>query len=39
MEKLREHTYIQRFGYFADAAKLDTTSVDHSDKEKDALFQ
>jgi parvulin-like peptidyl-prolyl isomerase len=39
MEKLREHTYIQRFGYFAEAAKLDTTSVESPDKEKDALFQ
>jgi len=39
METLRERTYIQRFGYFADAAKLDTAGVDSADKEKDALFQ
>ncbi len=28
MEELRERTYIQRFGYFADAAKLDSTIND-----------
>ena len=39
MEELRERTYIQRYGYFADAAKLDTTAADPTDTEKDALFQ
>jgi parvulin-like peptidyl-prolyl isomerase len=39
MEELRERTYIQRYGYFADAAKLDTTAADPTDIEKDALFQ
>jgi peptidyl-prolyl cis-trans isomerase SurA len=39
MEELRERTYIQRYGYFADAAKLDTTTANPNDTEKDALFQ
>ncbi len=39
MEKLRERTYIQRFGYFADAAKLDRASVDPTAQEKGALIQ
>jgi peptidyl-prolyl cis-trans isomerase SurA len=39
MEELRERTYIQRFGYFADAAKLDSTIIDPTKPEKDALFQ
>ena len=39
MEELRERTYIQRYGYFADAARLDTTVADPTDTEKDALFQ
>ncbi len=39
MEELRKHTYIQRYGYFADAAKLDTTTVDPADTEPGALFQ
>jgi len=39
MEELRKRTYIQRFGYFADAAKLDTTAADSADTGKGALFQ
>ena len=39
MEELRERTYIQRYGYFADAAKLDTTAADPVGTEKGALFQ
>ena len=39
MEQLRKHTYIQRFGYFADAAKLDANVDNSVDTEKDALFQ
>ncbi|HEX9814506.1 MAG TPA: peptidylprolyl isomerase [Myxococcota bacterium] len=39
MEELRKRTYIQRFGYFADAGKLDTTTIDSADTEKGALFQ
>jgi peptidyl-prolyl cis-trans isomerase SurA len=39
MEELRERTYIQRYGYFADAATLDATSTDPTNAEKDALFQ
>jgi len=39
MEELREHTYIQRFGYFADAARLDPTGDNLTGKEKDSLFQ
>jgi len=39
MEKLRDRTYIQRFGYFADAAKLDSASVDPTAQEKGALLQ
>ena len=39
MEELREHTYIQRYGYFADAAKLDTTASDPTETEKGPLFQ
>jgi hypothetical protein len=38
MEELRERTYIQRYGYFADAAELDTTAADPAGTEKDALF-
>ena len=39
MEELRKHTYIQRYGYFAEAAELDTTAVNPVDTEKGALFQ
>jgi peptidyl-prolyl cis-trans isomerase SurA len=39
MEELRERTYIQRYGYFADAAKLDTTAVHPNETEKGSLFQ
>jgi peptidyl-prolyl cis-trans isomerase SurA len=39
MEELRERTYIQRYGYFADAATLDARSDDPTNTEKDALFQ
>ncbi len=39
MEDLRERTYIQRYGYFADAAKLDTTAADSADAGQGALFQ
>jgi parvulin-like peptidyl-prolyl isomerase len=39
MEELRERTYIQRYGYFAAAARLDTTAADSADAEQDALFQ
>ena len=39
MEELRKRTYIQRFGYFADAAKLDTSAAGSADEEKDALFR
>jgi peptidyl-prolyl cis-trans isomerase SurA len=39
MEELREHTFIQRYGYFAEAAKLDATGVGSADTEQDALFQ
>jgi len=39
MEQLRKHTYIQRYGYFADAAKLDANVDNSVDTEKDALFQ
>jgi parvulin-like peptidyl-prolyl isomerase len=39
MEELRERTYIQRYGYFAAAATLDTTTADSADAEQDALFQ
>ncbi len=39
MEQLRKHTYIQRYGYFADAARLDAIVDDPVDTEKGALFQ
>jgi peptidyl-prolyl cis-trans isomerase SurA len=39
MEELRERTYIQRYGYFADAARLDAQSDNPTGMEKDALFQ
>ena len=43
MEELRTHIFIQRYGYFADAAKLDASSVDPAgnidDTKKGALFQ
>ena len=39
MEELRERTYIQRYGYFADAARLDATTDSPVDTEKGALFQ
>jgi peptidyl-prolyl cis-trans isomerase SurA len=39
MEELRERTYIQRYGYFADAAQLDATAINPNETEKDALFQ
>ena len=39
MEELRKHTYIQRYGYFADAAKLNATIDSPAGTEKGALFQ
>ena len=43
MEELRKHIFIQRYGYFADAAKLDAASVNPAgnigDTKKGALFQ
>ncbi|MBW2540934.1 MAG: SurA N-terminal domain-containing protein [Deltaproteobacteria bacterium] len=39
MEELRERTYIQRYGYFAEAATLDTTTADSADANQDMLFQ
>jgi peptidyl-prolyl cis-trans isomerase SurA len=39
MEELRKRTYIQRFGYFAEAAQLDTTAADSADSKQDALFR
>lgn len=39
MEELREHTFIQRYGYFADAAQLDATAGNPADTEKGAPFQ
>jgi peptidyl-prolyl cis-trans isomerase SurA len=39
MEELRERTYIQRYGYFADAAKLDASTENPAEPEKGALFQ
>jgi hypothetical protein len=39
MEELRKRTYIQRFGYFADAARLDANVDDPTGTEKGALFQ
>ena len=39
MEELRKHTFIQRYGYFAEAAKLDATGDGSADTEQDALFQ
>ena len=39
MEELRERTYIQRYGYFADAARLDTSSANSANAGQDALFQ
>jgi parvulin-like peptidyl-prolyl isomerase len=39
MEQLRKHTYIQRYGYFADAARLDANVDNLVDTEKGALFQ
>jgi peptidyl-prolyl cis-trans isomerase SurA len=39
MEELRERTYIQRYGYFADAAKIDASTDNPIDTEKGALFQ
>jgi len=39
MEELRKRTYIQRYGYFADAAKLDASIDDSTGTEKGALFQ
>ena len=39
MEELRERTYIQRYGYFADAATLDANSDDPTKTEKDSLLQ
>jgi peptidyl-prolyl cis-trans isomerase SurA len=43
MEELREHIFIQRYGYFADAARLDATADNPAgyldDTEKGALFQ
>lgn len=39
MEELREHTFIQRYGYFADAAQLDATTDNPADTETGAPFQ
>jgi len=39
MEELRERTFIQRYGYFADAAQLDATARSPSDTEKGVPFQ
>ncbi len=39
MEELRERTYIQRHGYFADAAKLDANAEDPNAPEKGLLSQ
>jgi len=39
MEELRKRTYIQRFGYFADAAKLDSAAAAADKDESSALFQ
>ncbi len=39
MEELRKHIFIQRYGYFADAARIDAFSTDPDDMEKGALFQ
>ncbi len=39
MEELRDRTYIQRYGYFADAAKLDPQSESQDSTESGALFQ
>ena len=39
MEELREHVFIQRYGYFADAARLDPTADKFGGTEKDSLFQ
>ncbi|MBW1842821.1 MAG: SurA N-terminal domain-containing protein [Deltaproteobacteria bacterium] len=39
MEELRERTFIQRYGYFAAAAQLDTTTTDSADAAQGALFQ
>ncbi len=39
MEELRKRTYIQRFGYFADAAKLESAAADSDEEESSALFQ
>ena len=39
IEELRKRTYIQRYGYFAEAAKLETTAVDPTKSEQGALFQ
>ena len=43
MGELREHIFIQRYGYFADAAKLDATSNypagNLGDTDKGVLFQ
>jgi len=39
MEELRERTYIQRYGYFADAARLDASAENPVDTEQGALFQ
>jgi peptidyl-prolyl cis-trans isomerase SurA len=39
MEELRERTYIQRHGYFADAANLDANAEDPNAPEKGLLSQ
>lgn len=39
MEELREHVFIQRYGYFADAARLDATADKFGNMEKGSLFQ
>lgn len=39
MEELRERTYIQRHGYFADAARIDASIEDPTARDKDLQFQ
>ena len=39
MDRLREHTYIKRRGYFADAATLDSVTPDSADSEAGSLIR
>jgi peptidyl-prolyl cis-trans isomerase SurA len=39
MDELRDHTYIKRRGYFADAATLDPTAPQSADSETDPLIR